>query len=179
MQFTDIALQDAFFIEMKPMADDRGSFCRLFCQEKLQEKGIAERDFAQINLSLNNKRGTLRGLHYQAPPYLEAKIVYCLQGAVYDVMVDLRKESPTYKRHFGCTLSGAKPLALYIPKGFAHGFLTLEDDSRLLYLMSDCYKPGFDRGCPYNDPAFDISWPFEPVLISERDQNHPFWKEEF
>jgi dTDP-4-dehydrorhamnose 3,5-epimerase len=172
MQCVEIPLSGAFLIELEPKFDERGSFCRLFCQERLNEK-IDEFSCMQINLSDNLKKGTLRGMHTQPPPYLEAKIVYCLRGKVFDVIVDLRENSPTYLQHFGMKLSEEDPCALYIPKGFAHGFLTLEEGCQMLYLMSDLYKPGYECGYRYDDPAFGIEWPFAPTLLSERDKNHP------
>lgn len=172
MRFVETPLQDAFVINLNPKEDNRGAFCRLFCSRLLKEHGINDAHFVQVNLSENTAKGTLRGLHCQAEPYSEAKIVYCLQGSVYDAIVDLRPHSATYLKHFGIRLSHKDPCALYIPKGFAHGFLTLEDDSRLVYLVSEFYQPSFERGYRYDDPAFVINWPFKPSLISERDQNH-------
>lgn len=175
MRFVETPLQDAFVINLDPKEDNRGIFYRLFCSRHFEEQGITDAHFTQVNLSDNTAKGTLRGLHYQAEPHLEAKVVYCLQGSFYDVIVDLRPQSKSYLQHFGIRLSHKDPCALYIPKGFAHGFLTLEEGSRLLYLMSDCYQPGFERGYSYNDPSFAIDWPFKPSVISERDQNYtPF-----
>jgi dTDP-4-dehydrorhamnose 3,5-epimerase len=176
MQFVEIPLKDAFLFELEPKADSRGTFCRLFCAQLIKEHGIVDCNFVQANLSDNAHKGTLRGLHFQAEPYLEAKIVYCLRGSLYDVIVDLRKDSPTYLQHFGLKLAADDPSALYIPKGFAHGFLTLEDDCRLLYLMSDFYKEGYGRGYRYDDPAFGIQWPCKPKILSERDQNYPLFE---
>jgi len=171
MHFVNTPLQDAYLIELNSITDERGAFCRLYCAEIFQE------NFVQINLSDNTERGTLRGMHYQAEPYLEAKIVYCLRGEVFDVLLDLRKNSPTYKHHFGIHLKQSSPHAVYIPKGFAHGFLTLQNNSQLLYLMSEFYKKGYERGYRYDDPAFGINWPMAPSLISQKDQNHPLFKE--
>lgn len=176
MRLIDTPLQDAYLIELVENEDTRGSFSRLFCSQFLKEKGITDHQPAQINFSTNKKLGTLRGLHYQAPPYLEAKIVYCLEGAIYDAIVDLREDSPTYLEHFALTLSPQTKCALFIPKGFAHGFLTLKDDSRLLYLMSECYQAGYERGYRYDDPVFGIQWPAAPTLISERDRNLPHFE---
>jgi dTDP-4-dehydrorhamnose 3,5-epimerase len=171
MRFCETPLKDACLIELDIKHDERGSFCRLFCQE-LFEKLLIDASIVQINESVNVHRATLRGMHYQIPPYAECKVVYCMQGSIYDVIVDLRSDSPTYGQHFGVVL---QKTALFVPKGFAHGFITLEEDSRLLYLMSDFYKPNYESGFRYNDPAFDIEWPLEPAVISQRDQNHePF-----
>lgn len=176
MQFVETSLQGAYVINLEQKKDYRGSFCRLFCSQVFQEQGIEEAQFTQVNISDNTLAGTLRGLHYQAEPYLEAKIVYCLQGSVYDVMIDLRAHSTTYLHHFGIKLCSTDSCAIYIPKGFAHGFLTLKESSRLLYLMSDRYQPGCERGFRYDDPAFSIQWPFKPTVISERDQNYTLFE---
>jgi dTDP-4-dehydrorhamnose 3,5-epimerase len=173
MRFVETPLKDAFLIEVEPKRDERGSFCRLFCEELLKEMGIENFACMQVNISENYLKGTLRGMHAQAAPYLEAKIVYCLKGAVYDVILDLRKNSSTYLQHFGLKLSPDNQSALYVPKGFAHGFLTLKDDSELLYLMSEIYRPGYERGYRFDDPAFGVQWPFPPKIISERDEKHP------
>lgn len=175
MRFVETPLQGAYLIEYDPKIDSRGSFCRLFCSQELAEHGISESQFVQVNVSQNSHRGTLRGLHYQAAPYLEAKIVSCLQGSAYDVIVDLRESSPTYLQHFGLKLSAEDPCALYIPKGFAHGFLSLEDNCHLLYFMSDYYKAGYERGYRYDDPTLGIQWPFTPLIISEKDLNLPYF----
>jgi dTDP-4-dehydrorhamnose 3,5-epimerase len=173
MRFVEIPLKGAFLIELEPKEDERGSFCRLFCGKQLKTRGLEEFSCAQVNLSENFHKATLRGMHAQAAPYMEAKIVYCLQGAVFDVIVDLRESSPTFLHYFGVKLSMESLCALYVPKGFAHGFLTLEAESKLLYLMSEAYKPGHERGFRYDDPAFGIQWPFPPKTLSERDLNHP------
>lgn len=175
MRLINTPLQDAYLIEFVENEDTRGSFSRLFCSQFLKDRGIADHHPAQINFSTNKKQGTLRGLHYQAHPYLEAKIVYCLEGAIYDTIVDLRKGSPTYLEHFSITLSPKAKRALFVPKGFAHGFLTLKDNSCLLYLMSECYQTGYERGYRYDDPAFSIQWPTPPTIISERDHNLPYF----
>jgi dTDP-4-dehydrorhamnose 3,5-epimerase len=178
MNFVDIPLQGAYLLELDPRRDARGTFCRLFCEKIMAAREIPERKFVQINLSDNSHQGTLRGLHYQQEPHLEAKIIYCLQGSLYDVIVDLRMDSQTYLQYFGIRLSEDDPAALYIPKGFAHGFLTLQDNTRLLYLMSEYYKQEAERGYCYDDPTFRIKWPFQPKVISERDQNFPSFKEQ-
>ena len=173
MHLHKTSLRDAYLIKLAPRADARGSFCRLFCAQILRDEGIVDHTFVQVNLSENSVRGTLRGLHFQASPHFEAKVVYCLRGAVFDVIVDLRRDSPTYLRYFAYELSAEEGVALYVPKGYAHGFLTLEDDSTLLYLMSDFYRPGCERGYRFDDPAFGIAWPFAPRVISEKDQYYP------
>ncbi len=173
MHCRDLPLPGAYLIELKKHVDTRGAFSRLFCSETLNMLP----SFPQINLSENTTRGTLRGLHYQAHPYLEGKLIYCLRGSVHDVIVDLRRDSPTYKQHYALTLTAHSPHALYVPEGCAHGFMTLEEDSHLLYLMSTSYQSGYERGYRYDDPAFKISWPMPPTLMSERDQNYPPFKE--
>jgi len=169
MRFVETPLQDAYLIELEPRSDERGSFCRLFCLQIFNEK-IKNASFVQINESVNARKATLRGMHYQAAPYQEDKVVYCTRGSVYDVIVDLRENSPTYGRHFGVVLE-ENSSALYVPKGFAHGFITLEDRTHLLYLMSDFYQPGFERGFRFDDPKFAINWPIEPLILSKQDQN--------
>jgi|ERR1700733_1243497 len=173
MRIVETPVKDAYLIELEPKEDHRGAFCRLFCSEVLREYGIDDHRFVQVNLSDNSQEGTLRGMHYQAEPFLEAKILYCLQGSLYDVIIDLRKKSKTYLHYFGLKLSADNPCALYIPRGFAHGFLTLEDDTRLLYLISEFYKAGYEMGYRYDDPSFRIQWPCQPKIISDKDQNFP------
>lgn len=169
MQCVKTPLEGAYQFILDPKQDARGSFCRLFCREKFEKLGIAPPE--QINLSENLHQATLRGLHYQADPYQEGKIVYCLQGRAFDAIVDLRPSSATFTHVFTIELNRSN--ALYVPKGFAHGFLTLEPHSQLLYLMTEAYRSGYERGYRYDDPAFGIKWPQKPAVISERDLNHP------
>lgn len=174
MRFVETPLKDAHLILLEPLLDERGSFCRLFCQE-LFAKHLLDGRVAQMNESVNVSKGTLRGMHYQLAPHEESKVVYCTRGSIYDVIVDLRENSPTYGHHFGTILEEKTPAALFVPKGFAHGFITLEEDTRLLYLMSEFYKPGCERGFHFDDPAFNINWPIKPAVLSKRDQNYsPF-----
>lgn len=175
MRCFETLLQDTFLFEWEPKNDSRGSFCRLFCSTSIKEHGIVDHNFAQVNLSDNPYKGTLRGLHFQAQPYEEAKIIYCLQGSVYDVILDLRENSPSFLQHFSLKLAADNPCAVYIPKGCAHGFLTLEDNCKLLYLMTNQYRAGYERGYRYDDPAFGIQWPFKPKILSERDQHYPLF----
>jgi dTDP-4-dehydrorhamnose 3,5-epimerase len=167
--FTATPLEGAYVVELKRLEDERGFFARSFCQKEFQAQGLDAR-LAQCNVSFNAKRGTLRGLHYQAAPHGEAKLVRCTQGAIWDVMVDLRRDSPTFKRWFGAELSASNRRALYIPDGFAHGFQTLVDDAEVLYLMSEFYQPDAARGLRWNDPAFRIEWPLADPVMSERDR---------
>jgi dTDP-4-dehydrorhamnose 3,5-epimerase len=172
MIFTKTNLEGAFVIEIQKLEDERGFFARAFCQREFQENGLNP-NMAQCNISYNKQKGTLRGMHFQAAPYQEAKLVRCMQGAIYDVIVDLRPESETYMEHFAIQLMANNYNALYVPEGFAHGFLTLEDNTNVFYQMSEFYAPGYARGFRWNDPAFNIEWPYEIHLISERDNNYP------
>lgn len=175
MRFVETPLQDAYLIELDPKKDSRGTFTRLFCTQKIKELACIDCDFVQMNLSENIQERTLRGLHFQAEPYLETKVIYCIEGALFDVVVDLRKSSPTYLKHLTVELSADVPMALIVPKGFAHGYLTLKNNTRLIYLMSDFYRANCERGFRYDDSAFGIQWPCIPQFISERDQNfQPF-----
>lgn len=158
-------------IEMEPHVDERGSFTRSFCRREFTEHGLIG-EFVQCNMSRNRQRGTLRGMHYQRPPHQESKLVRCSAGAVFDVAVDLRPQSRTFGLHFGVELTQESNRMLYIPVGFAHGFLTLLDDTEVLYQMGDYYQPEKAEGFRWNDAAFDIDWPATPRIISERDANY-------
>lgn len=173
MIFTPSKLQGAFLVVPQPIYDERGFFARCFCKEEYLQAGIAF-ECAQCNLSHNLQAGTLRGMHYQQEPYSEKKIVTCISGSVFDVIVDLRKSSPTYLLWEGFLLSAENHHALFVPEGFAHGFITLEDDSCLYYQMSALYRKGFERGVRYDDPKIGIKWPrSEKLILSERDRNLP------
>ena len=174
MIFRSTPLGGAFVLELECWEDERGFFARSFCQKEFAEHGLNPR-IAQCNVSFNAKCGTLRGMHYQARPHEEVKVVRCTQGAVWDVIVDLRRDSPTFKRWHGVELSAANRLALYIPEGFAHGFQTLADASELLYIMSEFYDAGASRGVRWDDPAFAIQWPLPDPRMSERDSNFPLF----
>lgn len=169
MQFTETGVHGAFVIEPKRIVDARGFFARQWCQEALAERGLCDR-IAQINTGASTRRGTLRGMHYQEAPHSEVKIAHCPRGAVFDVVVDLRPASPTFRRWHGVELSGANCLALYIPEGCAHGYLTLADDSLLTYYTSRSYAPGAARGLRYDDSAIGIEWPEEIRIVSDADQ---------
>lgn len=170
--FTQTPLAGAFVVEPEPVRDERGFFARAWCQREFEVQGLASR-WAQCNLSFNTKTGTLRGMHYQTAPHAEAKLIRCTRGAIHDVIVDLRPESPTFKQHFGTVLTSENRRMLYAPEGFAHGFLTLEDDTEVFYQMSAFYEPSFARGVRWNDPSFGIRWPGEVRVISEKDRNYP------
>lgn len=172
MIFTKTNLADAFVIEIQKLEDERGFFARSFCQREFQEQGLNP-NLAQCNISYNKSKGTLRGMHFQAHPHWEAKLVQCIRGSIHDVIVDIRPDSPTYKLHFGIRLTALEHKMLHVPEGFAHGFLTLEDDTEVFYQMSEFYAPGYARGFRWNDPNFNINWPSEIQVISERDANYP------
>lgn len=172
MIFQETNLKNAYLIELQRREDERGFFARTWCQQEFEEHGLNSR-LVQCNLSFNKKKGTLRGMHYQAAPYEEAKLVRCTCGAIYDLIVDLRPDSATFKHYFGVTLSAAARNMLYIPEGFAHGFLTLEDNTEVFYQMSEFYAPDYARGFRWNDPAFGIEWPAEVQVISEKDKSWP------
>jgi dTDP-4-dehydrorhamnose 3,5-epimerase len=176
MKFEETTLAGAYVVEMEQLSDERGFFARTFCRDEFEARGLDAR-IAQCSASFNRLRGTLRGMHYQAAPFAEAKLVRCTMGAIYDVIVDLRTASPTFKRWFAVELSAANRRALYVPEGLAHGFLTLADESEVFYQISEFYHPDGSRGVRWNDEAFRISWPFEPRVISERDRAFPDFKE--
>ncbi len=172
MIFSPTPLAGACVVELEPVADDRGFFARAFCREEFEAHGLNPQ-LAQSNISFNRRRGTLRGLHYQAAPYAEAKLVRCTQGAIWDVIVDLRADSPSYKRWHAVELSAGNRRALYVPEGFAQGFQTLADDSEVLYLMSQFYRPDAARGLRWDDPALGIAWPIADPQLSDRDRSLP------
>jgi dTDP-4-dehydrorhamnose 3,5-epimerase len=172
MRFTETKLSGAFVIELDRREDSRGFFARTFCVKELESHGISMA-IAQCNLSFNSKRGTLRGMHYQVPPVSESKIVYCIRGAIQDVIVDLRPDSSTYRQHVSIELSAENRRSLYIPQNFAHGFQTLTDETEVSYLMGEFYTPGYDRGLRYDDPSLKIAWSLPVSLISERDLAWP------
>jgi dTDP-4-dehydrorhamnose 3,5-epimerase len=168
MRFIKTPLNDAQVIELEKRGDDRGFFARFFCINEFDQAGL-RRDVVQINNSTSRDKGTLRGMHYQLAPKAEDKIVRCIRGALLDVIVDLRPESSTFLQHFKIELTADNRTALYVPKGFAHGFLTLADDTEAFYLVTEFYAPAQERGLRYNDPKLAIDWPFEPIVISEKD----------
>jgi dTDP-4-dehydrorhamnose 3,5-epimerase len=170
-------LKGAYLIDLEKRSDDRGFFARLFCEREFQEIGL-EAQFVQVNNSLSTERGTLRGMHYQLPPFGEVKVVRCVRGSFFDVIVDLRPKSPTYKKWFGAELTAENRTMMYVPAGFAHGFLTTSDDAEAFYLVSTPYAQEAERGMRYNDPAIGIQWPFEPIVVSAKDAAHPDFSEE-
>ena len=156
--------------------DVRGIFSRTFCKEEFEENGL-DSNIAQCNTSFNNKKGTLRGMHYQIHPHEEIKLVRCTRGSMFDVVIDLRKNSNTYKLWFGITLSANNRFALYIPKGFAHGFVTLEDNTEVLHQMSDFFQPNSAKGVRWNDESFKIDWPVDVSIISNKDKSYSNFEE--
>jgi dTDP-4-dehydrorhamnose 3,5-epimerase len=175
MVFTESFLRGVFEIELTPNEDERGFFARSYCWREFEAHGLNPR-VVQCNVSYNISRGTLRGMHYQAAPDAEVKLIRCLRGAIYDVVIDLRAGSPTYRQWTAAELRaepGRPSRMLYVPEGFAHGFLTLEDDTEVFYQMSEFFAPHAARGLRWNDPAFGVEWP-EPVrVISDRDRGYP------
>lgn len=170
MIFTETKLEGAFVITPEKLEDERGFFARTWCAREFQERGL-EPGLAQCSISFNEKKGTLRGMHYQVAPYEETKIVRCTRGAMYDVILDLRTDSPTYKHWLGMELTADNHQMLYIPEGFAHGFQTLCERTEVFYQISESYVPDAAAGIRWNDPAFGIEWPLEISAISERDAN--------
>jgi dTDP-4-dehydrorhamnose 3,5-epimerase len=172
MIWRESQIPGAFSIQIEPLGDERGFFARSWCQREFEANGLDGR-IVQCNISFNTRKGTLRGMHYQAAPFEEAKLVRCTRGAIYDVVVDLRPGSPTFRRWVGFTLTALNREMVYIPKGCAHGFLTLEDETEVFYQMSQFYHPESARGVRWNDPAFNIVWPGAVEVISERDRTYP------
>jgi dTDP-4-dehydrorhamnose 3,5-epimerase len=170
--FSETKLKGAFLIELEKHVDFRGFFARTYCEREFEAHGLRSR-LVQCNVSFNQHKGTLRGMHYQAPPHEEAKLVRCNRGAIYDAIIDLRPKSPTFKQYVGVTLSANNGTMLYIPEGFAHGFQTLEDNTEVFYQMSQFYSPDHARGVRWDDPAFGIEWPAADRIIIERDRTYP------
>ena len=175
MIFSKCKVQGAYVIALDRREDERGFFARFWCEKELSEHGLVGR-VAQINTGYSHKAGTLRGMHYQRPPHDEVKIVRCVRGAVYDVVVDLRPASPTYRQWAGVDLSGENGLLVYVPEGCAHGYLTLQDATELLYLTSKAYAPESATGVRYDDPAFGIVWPGVPQVMSKADRDWPDYR---
>lgn len=171
MRFLETKLPGVFEIHLELAADERGFFTRSWCQKEFGDHGLSSK-LVQCSISLSTRRGTLRGIHYQAAPFAETKVVRCISGAIYDVVLDLRRESPTFKEWFAMVLSADNRHSLYIPEGCAHGFLTLTDESEILYQMSEFYNPEAGRGVRWNDPSFQIAWPEKVEVISERDRTY-------
>jgi dTDP-4-dehydrorhamnose 3,5-epimerase len=172
MIFHETPLRGSYIIDLDKKGDERGFFARFFCVNEYSKLGL-DQNVVQINNSLSADKGTLRGMHYQLSPKAETKVVRCIRGALFDVILDLREDSPTFGQHFGAELTAENRKMMYVPKGFAHGFMTLKDDTEALYLVTEFYAPELERGIRWNDPRFNIQWPFEPTTVSDKDQNHP------
>ncbi|HEX2394301.1 MAG TPA: dTDP-4-dehydrorhamnose 3,5-epimerase [Bacteroidales bacterium] len=172
MIFTETNLKGAFTIEIKKIGDERGFFGRSWCRNEMEEHGLNS-SIVQINTSLSKFKGTLRGLHFQIAPYQECKMIRCTRGAIFDMIVDLRPDSPTFLQWHGEELTVDNHKALYSPEGFAQGFITLTDDAEITYFTTQFYAPGTDRGIRYNDPQIGIKLPLEPVVISDKDRTWP------
>lgn len=172
MRFTETKLKGAFVLDLELREDSRGFFARSFCQKEFEAHGLKP-IVAQCNLSFNHKKGTMRGMHYQIPPAAETKLVRCTRGAVYDVIVDLRPESPTYLQHIGVELTADNRRQLYVPEMFAHGYLTLTEHAEVAYQVGEFYTPGYERGIRFDDPALKIEWPVPIEVISDKDASWP------
>lgn len=171
MKFTETPLAGAYVLELEPRQDERGFFARAFCQNELGAHGLPS-DIRQANLSYNVGKGTLRGMHYQKPPHAEDKMVRCIEGAIYDVIIDLRPGSPTLHQWFGVELSAENRKMLYVPKGFAHGYQALTDGAEVLYLVTEFYTPSHEAAIRWDDPRFGIRWPLPDPILSPKDAVH-------
>lgn len=178
MIFTETKLQGCYTIELDPFTDERGWFARYFCMDEFAQIGHTK-EWLQMNHSCTYKKGSLRGMHFQLPPFSEIKLVRCIAGSVLDVIVDLRKDSKTFLQYFGTELSSSNKKMMYIPEGFAHGFQCLTDDCELLYHHTEYYKPNVEGGIKYDDPKINIQWPLAVTVISDRDKSHLYLDENF
>jgi dTDP-4-dehydrorhamnose 3,5-epimerase len=172
VRFAETELRGAWVVELEPHADERGFFARTWSRDELAEHGLST-EVSQCSMSRSPRAGTIRGMHFQTPPHGEVKLVRCTRGAIYDVIIDLRPESPTHRRWLGVELVAERGNALYVPKGFAHGFQTLVDDVEVFYMMSDPYVAAASSGVRWNDPTFGIEWPLEATSLSDRDRDWP------
>lgn len=178
MKFVPIPLPGAYLIGLEPFKDERGWFARTYCKDEFSSIGH-DREWLQLNHSFTGNKGTIRGMHYQLPPFTEIKLVRCIAGAVFDVVIDLRKDSATFLQWFGVELSAANQQMIYIPDGFAHGFQSLTENTELIYHHSQFYTPGVEGGIRYDEPMIKIKWPLPLTSISERDKDHPFLDNNF
>jgi dTDP-4-dehydrorhamnose 3,5-epimerase len=176
MIFTETLLPGAFVIDLEPRGDDRGFFARAFCRREFEAHGL-KADIAQTNISFNRRKGTLRGLHFQFPPAAETKLVRCSRGAILDVIVDLRPESPTYLQHVAVELTAENRRALFVPERFAHAYQVLEDDTETTYYVGEFYTPSLESGLRFDDPRLGIAWPLEPAEMSPKDRVWPLLEE--
>lgn len=172
MNFNSTKIDGLYSVDINKLEDERGFFGRAFCSEEFKELGLDPK-VCQANMSYNKLAGTLRGMHYQKSPYQESKFIRCISGSIYDVVIDLRKNSPTYCHSYGIELNDKNRTALFVPKDFAHGFLTLKNDTEVLYMVSQPYVPNAEKGIRWNDPFFNIDWPAKPILVSTKDDQWP------
>lgn len=172
MKFIETKLKGAFIVEIEKLTDDRGFFARSWCRKEFETQDLTSR-IVQTNVSFSRKKGTLRGMHYQIAPHQESKLIRCTRGAIYDVIIDLRPESPTYKQWTGLELTADNYTLFFIPEDFAHGFITLVDNTEVTYQVSQFYTPGSEKGIRFNDPAFNIQWPLDVSVISDKDRTWP------
>ena len=177
MKFTETILKGVFVIELEKRGDDRGFFARLFCENEFKQHGLNPK-IVQMNNSLSTTRGTLRGIHYQLAPKGEDKTFRCVSGALFDVVIDLRPDSPTFLKHVAVELTAENRKMIHVPQGCANSFMTIEDHTEIFYFTSEYYSPQHERGIRYNDPALGIKWPMAPVVISDKDTKHPDFKPE-
>ena len=177
MKFSETKLKGAYIIDVEPKGDERGFFARAWCRKEFEEAGLDTR-VAQVNMSFSKEKGTLRGMHWQMPPHAEVKLVRCIGGVLYDVIVDLRQDSPTFLQWIGVELSADNRRVLLVPEGFAHGFQTLVDDTEVYYQVSEFYAPEAERGARHDDPAFGITWPLPVTTLSQKDANWPDFEPE-
>ncbi|MCD4680091.1 MAG: dTDP-4-dehydrorhamnose 3,5-epimerase [Bacteroidales bacterium] len=178
MKFTETKLKGSYIIELELQSDERGFFARVFCKNEFEDIGLAN-NIVQINDSYNKCEGTLRGMHYQSPPKAEDKIVRCIAGSIYDVIIDIRKNSKTFGQWFGVELSAENRKMIFVPKGFAHGFLTMKDNTEVLYYPTEYYSPEYEGGIRYNDPKIGIQWPHSIIRISKRDERYELISDNF
>ena len=172
MIFKELPLSGAYILDIEKNSDGRGFFARTWCRNEFKQNNL-NTDLAQFSISFNIHTGTLRGMHFQVSPNEETKIVQCITGSIHDVIIDLRKNSNTFMKSYGIELTAQNKTMLYIPKGFAHGFITLEDNTEVFYHISDFYAPQSARGFRWNDPTFELNWPIKPTVMSEKDKNYP------
>ena len=172
MNFNSTDIDGLYYVDIDRLKDQRGFFGRAFCRQEFEEIGL-DSEICQANISYNKSAGTLRGMHYQKHPYQESKFIRCIRGSIYDVVIDLRKDSPTYCHSFGIELNDENRTALFVPKDFAHGFVTLADDTEVIYMVSQSYVPNAEEGIRWDDPFFAIDWPINPSLVSPKDAQWP------
>jgi len=171
MKFSETFIRDAFIIDVEPIVDHRGSFARTFCTKEFEKHGL-EYNMVQSNISVTLNRKTIRGMHFQVDEAQEAKLVRCIRGAILDVIIDIREDSNTYAQHFMIELTGSNNKMIYVPRGFAHGFLTLEENCHVFYQVSNFYAPNMEKGIRWDDPFFNIQWPISNPILSEKDANY-------